>query len=72
VQKLRRLRELNAARGSDLLNPDLLFGTAWFWTLPEVHEVQKEIDALNARFRRSIGISHGRETRGQPKSVGPE
>ena len=25
----------------DLLNPNLLFGTAWFWTLPEVHRVEK-------------------------------
>ena len=37
-----------------LLNPNLLFGTAWFWTLPEVHEAQKEIDAQIAEFRGSI------------------
>jgi hypothetical protein len=26
----------------------------WFWTLPEVHEAQKEIDARNAELRRLI------------------
>jgi hypothetical protein len=25
-----------------LLNPKLVFETAWFWTLPEVHDVQEE------------------------------
>ena len=38
-----RLRQVSAAPGMDLLNPNLLFGTAWFWTLPEVHRVQREI-----------------------------
>jgi hypothetical protein len=42
--------------GSELLNPNLVFGTAWFWTLPEVHEVQKEIDVLTQEFRRYIGL----------------
>ena len=36
-------------------NPNLLFGTAWFWTLPEVHEAQKEIDVRNAELRQLIG-----------------
>ena len=40
--------------GSELLNPSLLFGTAWFWALPEVHEAQKEIDARNAELRQLI------------------
>ena len=40
-----RLREVS------LLNPNLLFGTAWFWTLPEVHRVQREINALTNLFR---------------------
>jgi hypothetical protein len=43
--------------GLELLNPNLVFGTAWFWTLPEVHEVQKEIDTLTRQFRRYIGLS---------------
>ena len=43
-------------REVSLLNPNLLFGTAWFWTLPEVQEVQWEIDALAIQFRRSIGM----------------
>jgi hypothetical protein len=43
--------------GLELLNPNLVFGTAWFWTLPEVHEVQKEIDALSEEFRRYIGLN---------------
>jgi len=51
-----RLREMSAAPGIDLLNPNLLFGTAWFWTLPEVHRVQREINALTNLFRRSIGM----------------
>jgi len=34
-----------------------VFGTAWFWTLPEVHDVQEEIDALNDQFRRYIGMN---------------
>ena len=43
--------------GLELLNPNLVFGTAWFWTLPEVHEVQKEIDTLRRQFRRYIGLN---------------
>ena len=50
------MREMSAAPGIDLLNPNLLFGTAWFWTLPEVHRVLREIDALTNLFRRSIGM----------------
>jgi hypothetical protein len=50
------LRQVSAAPGMDLLNPNLLFGTAWFWTLPEVHRVQREINALTNLFRRSIGM----------------
>jgi hypothetical protein len=42
--------------GLELLNPKLVFGTAWFWTLPEVHDVQTEIDALSSQFRRYIGV----------------
>jgi hypothetical protein len=49
MRRLRRLDEYWA--GSELLNSNLLFGTAWFWTLPEVHEAQKEIDARNAELR---------------------
>jgi hypothetical protein len=49
--------------GLELLNPNLVFGTAWFWTLPEVQEVQKEIDALSEEFRRYIGLNE------QPASV---
>jgi hypothetical protein len=45
--------------GLDLLNPKLVFGTAWFWTLPEVHDVQEEIDALSSQFRRYIGVNDG-------------
>jgi hypothetical protein len=41
----------------ELLNPNLVFGTAWFWTLPEVHEVQKEIDTLRGQFRSYIGVN---------------
>ena len=51
-----RLREMSAAPGIDLLNPNLLFGTAWFWTLPEIHRAQREINALTDLFRRSIGM----------------
>ena len=51
-----RLREMSAAPEIDLLNPNLLFGTAWFWTLPEIHRVQREINALTNLFRRSIGM----------------
>jgi hypothetical protein len=43
--------------GLELLNPKLVFGTAWFWTLPEVDDVQEEIDALNDQFRRCIGVN---------------
>ena len=43
--------------GLELLNPKLVFGTAWFWTLPEVHDAQEEIDALNRQFRRYIGVN---------------
>ena len=50
----------SALRGFDLLNPKLVFGTAWFWTLPEVHDVQEEIDALGSQFRRYIGVNDGR------------
>ena len=46
--------------GLELLNPKLVFGTAWFWTLPEVHDVQEEIDALGSQFRRYIGVNDGR------------
>ena len=46
--------------GLELLNPQLVFGTAWFWALPEVHDVQEEIDTLNSQFRRSIGVHDGR------------
>ena len=49
MQRLSRLDDW-----AELLNPNLLFGTAWFWTLPEVHEAQKEIDARNAELRRLI------------------
>ena len=52
MQQLTRLDEYWP--GSELLNPNLLFGTAWFWTLPEVHEAQKEIDARNAELRQLI------------------
>ena len=45
-------RELNATPGMDLLNPDLIFGTAWFWTLPEVHDPENDTDALAREFRR--------------------
>jgi hypothetical protein len=43
--------------GLELLNLNLVFGTAWFWTLPEVHDVQEEIDALSSQFRRYIGVN---------------
>ena len=43
--------------GLELLNPKLVFGTAWFWTLPEVHDAQEEIDALNNQFRQYIGVN---------------
>jgi hypothetical protein len=46
-----------SASGLELLDPNLVFGTAWFWTLPEVHEVQKEIDALTRQFRRYLGLN---------------
>jgi hypothetical protein len=46
-------------RGVELLNPKLVFGTAWFWTLPEVHDVQQEIDALSSQFRRCVGMNDG-------------
>lgn len=46
--------------GLELLNPRLVFGTAWFWALSEVHDVQEEIDTLNSQFRRSIGVNDGR------------
>jgi hypothetical protein len=59
-------REVSTSRASatsptlpGLLNPKLVFGTAWFWTLPEVHDVQEEIDALSSQFRRYIGVSDG-------------
>jgi hypothetical protein len=45
--------------GLELLNLNLVFGTAWFWTLPEVHDVQEEIDALSSQFRRYIGVIDG-------------
>ena len=51
-------REVSTTRpGLELLNPKLAFGTAWFWTSPEVHDVQEEIDALNSQFRRYIGVN---------------
>jgi hypothetical protein len=62
-------REVTTARASvtsptlpglELLNPQRVFGTAWFWALPEVHDVQEEIDTLNSQFRRSIGVNDGR------------
>ena len=34
----------SALPGFDLLNPKLVFGTAWFWTLPEVHDVQEDAE----------------------------
>ena len=46
--------------GLELLNSKLVFGTAWFWTLPEVHDVQQEIDALSSQFRRYIGMNDRR------------
>jgi hypothetical protein len=64
--------------GLELLNPNLVFGTAWFWTLPEVHEVQKEIDMLNGEFRKYIGLNErlarafeesGPSTVNQPRPV---
>jgi hypothetical protein len=42
--------------GLELLSPNLVFGTAWFWTLPEVHDVQEEIDALSRQFQQYIGL----------------
>jgi hypothetical protein len=57
MQRLRKL--LGEAPGMELLNPNLLFGSAWFWTLPEVQEAQREIDARNANFRRYLGIDKG-------------
>ena len=52
-----RASQMTSTRsGLELLNPKLVFGTAWFWTLPEVHDVQEEIDALNSQFRRYIGV----------------
>ena len=45
--------------GSELLNPKLVFGSAWFWTLPEVHDVQAEIDALSSQFRRYVDVNYG-------------
>jgi hypothetical protein len=45
--------------GLELLNLKLVFGTAWFWTLPEVHDVQEEIDALRSQFRQYIGVKDG-------------
>jgi hypothetical protein len=44
--------------GLELLNPNLVFGTAWFWTLPEIRDVQEEIDALREEFRRLLGVTH--------------
>ena len=43
--------------GLELLSPKLVFGTAWFWTLPEIHDVQEEIDALSRQFRQYIGVN---------------
>jgi hypothetical protein len=53
VSQQRRFREVSGARGMHLLNQDqgLIFGIAWFWTLPEVHDVQDDIDALAREFR---------------------
>ena len=49
-------REVRASRiSSELLSQNLVFGTAWFWTLPEVHNIQTEIDLLTSQFRRYIG-----------------
>lgn len=39
-----------------LLRPGLIFGTAWFWTLPEVYDVQVGIDVLRKQFRRYVGM----------------
>jgi hypothetical protein len=58
-------RQVNTSRASGispipalkLLNPKLVFGTAWFWTLPEVHAVQAEIDTLSSQFRRYVGVN---------------
>jgi hypothetical protein len=45
--------------GLELLNPNLVFGTAWFWTLPEIHDVQEDIDALRKEFRRLLdAVAH--------------
>jgi hypothetical protein len=56
-----RTYQVNAATipGLELLNPNLFFGTAWFWTLPEIQDVQEEIDALTSQFRRYIGVYDG-------------
>ena len=51
---MQRLSGLDEWPDLELLNPNLLFGTAWFWTLPEVNEAQKEIDARNAELRQLI------------------
>ena len=44
---------MSGRHGMHLLNQDqgLIFGIAWFWTLPEVHDVQDDIDALAREFR---------------------
>jgi hypothetical protein len=61
VSTLRASATLPPLQGLGLLNSKLMFGTAWFWTLPEVHDVQQEIDALCSQFRRYIGINVDRE-----------
>ena len=48
---MQRLGRLDEWPDLELLKPNLLFGTAWFWALPEVHEAQKEIDAGNPELR---------------------
>ena len=51
VSQQRRFREVSGRRGMHFLNQGLIFGIAWFWTLPEIHDVQTDIDALAREFR---------------------
>jgi hypothetical protein len=60
VSTLRASATTSTLPGLELLNLNLVFGTAWFWTLPEVHDVQEEIDALSSEFRRYIGVNDGK------------
>ena len=56
TSELRRELRPPSTASLQLLNPKLVFGIAWFWTVPEVQDVQEEIDVRRSEFRGYIGV----------------